>query len=133
MNGNVPPPVAAVAGLTRSEPGGPGIKREATREGYRYRDPLGQDVSGPQTLRRIGALVIPPGWKDVWISPDPLGHIQATGVDSKGRTQYRYHEVWREQREAQKFTHMLRFAHALPELRSATVKDLGHPDLDHDR
>ena len=84
-------------------------------------------------MQRISALVIPPGWKDVWISPDPLGHIQATGVDSRGRTQYLYHELWREQRDAQKFAHMLRFAAVLPALRTATVRDLRHRYLDRDR
>ncbi|HUE60571.1 MAG TPA: hypothetical protein VMO88_13405, partial [Acidimicrobiales bacterium] len=84
-------------------------------------------------MRRIRALTIPPGWKDVWISPDPLGHIQATGVDGRGRTQYLYHELWREQRDAQKFAHMLRFAAALPALRTATVRDLGGRDLDRHR
>jgi DNA topoisomerase IB len=133
MSGDLPPPAAAVAGLTRSEPRGPGINREATGEGFRYRDPSGQDVTATQTLRRIGALAIPPGWKDVWISPDPLGHIQATGVDSRGRTQYLYHELWREQRDAQKFAHMLRFAAALPALRTATVRDLGGRHLDRAR
>src|SRR5579862_9555770 len=125
MNGKLPSSAAAVAGLTRSEPRGPGFSREASREGFRYRDFSCRDVTGTRTLRRIGALAIPPGWKDVWISPDPLGHIQATGVDSRGRTQYLYHKVWREQRDAQKFAHMLRFAEALPALRSATVRDLG--------
>jgi DNA topoisomerase I len=124
---------AAVPGLTRSDPHGPGITRERAGEGFRYRDPSGAEVTDPGTLRRIGALVIPPGWKDVWISPDPLGHIQATGVDSRGRTQYRYHQVWREQRDVQKFAHMLRFAGALPALRSATVRDLGGRHLDRDR
>ena len=84
-------------------------------------------------MQRIGALVIPPGWKDVWISPDPLGHIQATGIDSRGRTQYRYHELWREERDAQKFEHMLRFAGALPALRAATLRDLDSRRLDRDR
>ena len=118
MSGNLPTRAAAVAGLTRSEPSGPGISREAAREGFSYRDPLGQDVTDTETLRRIGALAIPPGWTDVWISPDPLGHIQATGVDSRGRTQYLYHHFWREQRDAQKFAHMLSFAAALPALRA---------------
>ena len=63
----------------------------------------------------------------------PQGHIQATGVDSRGRTQYRYHQVWREQRDAQKFEHMLRFAGALPTLRTATLHDLGHRGLDRGR
>src|SRR6202453_4229370 len=124
---------AAVPGLTRSDPHAPGITRERDSDGFRYRDPASAQVTDDQELRRIGALGIPPAWKDVWISPDPLGHIQATGVDSRGRTQYRYHPVWREQREVQKFTHMLRFARALPELRTATARDLGRPHLDRDR
>jgi DNA topoisomerase I len=69
----------------------------------------------------------------VWISPDPLGHIQATGVDSRGRVQYRYHPLWREQRDEQKFAHMLRFAAALPGLRDATLRDLRHRGLDRGR
>jgi DNA topoisomerase IB len=100
------------------------ITRERAGAGFEYRDPSGADITSAQTLGRIGALVIPPGWKDVWISPDPSGHIQATGVDSRGRTQYRYHQVWRERRDAQKFEHMVRFAGALPALRTATVRDL---------
>jgi DNA topoisomerase I len=133
MSADAPAPVAAVPGLTRSDPHGPGITRERISGGFRYHDPSGAEVTSPETLHRIGALGIPPAWKDVWISPDPLGHIQATGVDSRGRTQYRYHQVWREQRDAQKFAHMLRFAAALPALRSATVADLGGRRLDRDR
>ena len=83
-------------------------------------------------MQRIGALAIPPAWTNVWISPDPSGHIQATGVDSRGRTQYRYHQQWREQRDAQKFLHMLRFASVLPALRAATVQDLERGGLDRD-
>ena len=124
---------AAVSGLTRSDPSRPGITRERSGEGFRYRDPSGAEVRQPEAVRRIGALAIPPAWTDVWISPDPLGHIQATGVDSRGRTQYRYHQQWREQRDAQKFLHMLRFARVLPTLRAATVEDLARGDLDRDR
>ena len=124
---------AAVAGLTRSDPHGPGITRERADGGFRYRDPSGAPVVSGEDLRRIGALVIPPGWTDVWISADPLGHIQATGVDSRGRTQYRYHQQWREERDAQKFAHMLRFAAALPALRMATMRDLGGRSLHRDR
>jgi DNA topoisomerase I len=124
---------AAVPGLIRSDPHGPGITRVRTSAGFGYHEPSGAEVTSPEVLRRIAALVIPPGWKDVWISPDPLGHIQATGVDSRGRTQYRYHELWREGRDAQKFAHMLRFAAALPGLRSAVVRDLGGRRLDRDR
>jgi DNA topoisomerase I len=127
------PQAAAVPGLTRSDPHGPGITRARISAGLRYYDPSGAEVTSPEILHRIAALGIPPAWKDVWISPDPLGHIQATGIDSRGRTQYRYHQVWREERDAQKFAHMLRFADALPALRSATVADLGGRHLGLDR
>jgi DNA topoisomerase I len=133
LSADAPPPAAAVPGLTRSDPHGPGITRERIGGGFRYRDLSGAEVTAPEALHRISALGIPPAWKDVWISPDPLGHIQATGVDIRGRTQYRYHQLWREQRDAQKFAHMLRFASALPVLRSATAADLGGRHLDRER
>ncbi len=100
---------------------------------FTYRDPAGAEITDLATLQRIRALALPPAWRSVWISPDPLGHIQATGVDSRGRTQYRYHQLWREQRDAQKFDHMLRFASALPALRDATVHDLRRRTLNRDR
>src|SRR5258707_3244875 len=124
---------AAVPGLVRSDIRGPGITRVPGQEGFRYVSPSGAEVTQQETLARIGALAIPPAWKDVWISPDPLGHIQATGGDSRGRTQYRYHQLWREQRDAQKFLHMLRFAGALPDLRTATLHDLKGRGLGRDR
>src|ERR1700691_1218944 len=133
MSAEAAPPVAAVPGLTRSDPHGPGIVRERSSGGFRYCDLSGAEVTNPETLHRISALGIPPAWKDVWISPDPLGHIQATGVDARGRTQYRYHQRWREQRDAQKFEHMLRFAGALPGLRANLAHDLGRRRLDRDR
>jgi DNA topoisomerase-1 len=133
MSADPGPGTAAVAGLTRSNPHGPGITRTAEGRGFRYRDPSGAELLDSATLQRIAALAIPPGWTDVWISPDPFGHIQAIGTDRRGRTQYRYHELWREQRDAQKFDHMLRFAAALPALRTATVRDLKGRALGHDQ
>jgi DNA topoisomerase I len=124
---------SAVAGLSRSDPRSPGISRVRVAGGFGYRDPAGAEITDPATLQRIGALALPPAWQSVWISPDPLGHIQATGTDSRGRTQYRYHQLWREQRDVQKFEHMLRFAGALPALRAAALHDLGRRRLDRDR
>src|SRR5216683_7835449 len=124
---------AAVAGLVRSDPHGPGVTRARIPGGFRYLGPSGAEVTDEKTVERIRALRIPPAWENVWISPDPLGHIQATGVDSRGRTQYLYHRLWREQRDAQKFAHMLRFASALPALRTATVDDLKRRGLNRDR
>jgi DNA topoisomerase IB len=124
---------AAVAGLVRIDPHAPGITRTRSNEGFRYRDPSGAQLTEPDTLDRIHALRIPPAWENVWISPDPLGHIQATGTDSRGRTQYIYHLLWREHRDVQKFAHMLRFATALPALRTAAAGDLKHRGLTRDR
>jgi DNA topoisomerase I len=124
---------SAVPGLVRSDPRSPGITRARTGDGFSYRDPSGADITDPATLLRIRALALPPAWTAVWISPDPLGHIQATGVDSRGRTQYRYHQLWREQRDVEKFAHMLRFADALPALRATTVHDLSRRALDRGR
>ena len=120
---------AAVPGLNRSDPRGPGFTRVAAGTAFVYLDVGGGVISDLPTLARIKALAIPPAWTGVWISPDPLGHIQATGVDSRRRVQYRYHELWREQRDQQKFAHMLRFAAALPGLRASTLRDLRHRGL----
>lgn len=124
---------AAVPGLVRSDPHGPGITRARDGDGFRFYDPSGAEITDEETLRRIRALRIPPAWENVWTSPDPQGHIQATGMDSKGRTQYVYHQLWRVQRDAQKFAHMLRFASALPGLRAAAQHDLRRRSLNRDR
>jgi DNA topoisomerase I len=118
------PDPSAVTGLSRSDPHGPGISRVRTAGTFAYRDPAGAGITDSATLDRIRALALPPAWADVWISADPLGHIQATGTDARGRTQYRYHQRWREQRDAQKFEHMLRFAGALPGLRANLAHDV---------
>jgi DNA topoisomerase I len=133
MSVAAPPAQAAVAGLVRADPHGPGITRVRNQDGFGYLGPSGADIADGETLDRIRALRIPPAWTDVWISADPLGHIQATGVDSRGRTQYLYHPLWREQRDEQKFAHMLRFAAALPGLRGAAAGDLRRRGLTRDR
>jgi DNA topoisomerase IB len=84
-------------------------------------------------LERIGELVIPPAWKDVWICPYPMGHIQATGLDARGRKQYVYHRKWRERRDQEKFDEMVRFARCLPTLRQRVKRDLKRDELDQRR
>jgi DNA topoisomerase I len=81
-------------------------------------------VRDTATLSRIRALAIPPAWTDVWISPDPDGHLQATGRDARGRKQYRYHAKWREQRDAAKYDHLVEFCRVLPKLRARVARDL---------
>src|SRR6266436_3351621 len=81
-----PGPPAAVAGLTRSDPRGAGVGRVRLADGFHYLQPSGTEIIDAEELSRIKALAIPPAWTDVWISPDSFGHVQATGVDSRGRT-----------------------------------------------
>ncbi len=102
------PLAAAVPGLTRSDLVARASPANGIGKGSGNVTRSGAEVTQREALQRIGALAIPPAWTNVWISPDPLGAIRATGVDSRGRTQYRYHQLWREQRDAQKFLHMPR-------------------------
>ena len=88
----------------------PGIARRRAGRGFSYVDAEGRRVRDTEVLDRIRALAIPPAWQDVWICPLPNGHIQAVGVDARGRRQYRYHDAWRLLRDREKFDHMLEFA-----------------------
>jgi DNA topoisomerase I len=119
--------------LRRADCSAPGIRRRRVGRGFVYLDPAGLRITDPEVLDRIRALVIPPAWTDVWICTDPLGHIQATGVDARGRRQYRYHDVWRERRDREKFDHMLEFARALPKLRHNAAQDLARDGLPRER
>jgi DNA topoisomerase IB len=111
--------------LRRVDCSGPGIRRVRRGRGFSYVDDDGDRVDEPEALQRIAELGIPPAWKDVWICPDPRGHLQATGTDAAGRKQYRYHDAWRKRRDGEKFEDMVRFAKALPRLRRRVDDDLG--------
>jgi DNA topoisomerase IB len=110
--------------LRRSDPNGPGYSRRRRGNGFSYVDADGRPLTDPDGLGRIRALVIPPAWNDVWVCPDPCGHIQATGVDQAGRRQYRYHDVWRAKRDAEKFEHVVTVGEHLPQLRKRVSADL---------
>lgn len=112
------------AQLHRVEPGTGGIIRKVAGRGFSYVSAHGQRITSDALLDRIEALAIPPAWKMVWIASDPHSHIQATGVDAAGRTQYIYHPRWREMRDDEKFIHSLAFAHRLPAMRRAVTRDL---------
>ncbi len=96
-------------------------------------DHHGARVADQQTIDRVRALAIPPAWQDVWICADPLGHLQATGIDAAGRKQYLYHPAWRLRRDADKFDAMLDFARGLPALRRRVRRDLAGDELERDR
>ncbi|MBQ0895777.1 DNA topoisomerase IB [Micromonospora sp. U56] len=119
--------------LRRSDPGRAGYGRRRAGKGWLFLDPRGEPVRDPDELSRLRELVIPPAWQDVWISPYPNGHIQATGVDAAGRKQYLYHPEWRRKRDEAKFDHVLEVAHRLPVLRARIADDLGRRGLNRDR
>jgi DNA topoisomerase IB len=102
------------------------VRRRRGR-GFEYLDPDGGRVDDPEVLERIAQLVIPPAWRGVWVCMDPLGHLQATGVDAAGRKQYLYHERWRAHRDRRKFDSMVAFGAALPRLRRRVARDLQLP------
>ena len=113
-----------MARLRRADCSGPGIRRRRRGKGFEYLEEDGRRITEPSVLDRIRELAIPPAWEDVWICPWPMGHIQATGTDAAGRKQYRYHDKWRERRDAQKFEEMIGFARALPRLRERVARDI---------
>lgn len=120
----------ALVYLTDAEPG---IRRTGPPARFDYRWPNGRPVADPATLARIRALAVPPAWEDVWIAPDPDGHLQATGRDARGRKQYRYHERWTACRDEVKYASLAAFAGSLPRLRAAIAADLRKRGLGRER
>ena len=105
----------------------------ARRPRITYHDPDGRRIKDRETLDRIRKLAVPPAWTDVWICPDPLGHLQATGHDARGRKQYRYHTRFRERRETDKYERLVTFARALPAIRRQVDRDLARPGLPREK
>jgi DNA topoisomerase-1 len=124
---------AAAAALSHVSDDGAGIARVRRGKGFSYRASSGKPVRDAATLARIRALAIPPAWTSVWISPDPSGHIQATGRDARGRKQYRYHPAWRRVRDETKYHRFVEFCAALPRLRAAVERDLAAPALSKEK
>ena len=111
----------------------PGIRRQHVGADFIYRGPDGRTIRDPEELRRIKSIGGPPAWTDVWICPDPDGHIQAVGYDARGRKQYRYHPRWRAVRDETKFEHMLTFERSLPPIRRRGEADLDRPGLPREK
>ena len=119
--------------LRRADCSQTGLGRRRRGRGFEYLDAAGNRLRDEEELTRIRALAIPPAWTEVWICRDPLGHLQATGVDAAGRKQYLYHPAWRLRRDRAKFDEMLEFGAALPRLRRRTRRDLRGDELSHER
>ena len=117
------------AGLQYVTDGVAGISRRRSGKGWSYYAPDGALISDSAMRKRLNSLGIPPAWSDVWICPDPDGHIQVTARDARGRKQYRYHPSYREARDQSKFRRMLEFSEILPALRERVERDLRAGDL----
>jgi DNA topoisomerase-1 len=120
---------ASAAGLKYVTDGVPGITRRRAGRGWAFYKPDGSRITDADQRNRIKSLVIPPAWTDVWICPDPRGHIQATGRDARGRKQYRYHPRYREARDTSKFRRLLEMSEVLPGIRERVERDLCAPEL----
>jgi DNA topoisomerase-1 len=112
---------------------GVGWRRGGRKGAFRYYDAQGREIRDPAKLERIEKLVIPPAWKDVWISPSAKAKLQATGVDKAGRRQYLYHADFRAHQEQAKYDKLIRFAEKLPELRQRMAEDMELEGLSRDR
>jgi Eukaryotic DNA topoisomerase I, catalytic core len=128
-----PKDAAQSAGLRYVSDARPGIRRKKTGTGFTYTRADGSKLSDPDVLKRIKALVIPPAWADVWISPFVDGHLQATGRDAKGRKQYRYHALFREVLESTKYEHVVAFADELPAIRKKVHEHMGRRGLPREK
>ena len=132
-------PVASArsAGLRYVTDDTPGYSRKArkAKQGLRfsYFDTEGKPLRDAERIQKIQALAIPPAYTDVWICPDPDGHLQATGRDAKGRKQYRYHPRWRSVRDGNKYERMMVFAEALPKIRNQIDHDLARHGLPREK
>ncbi|SLN58726.1 Eukaryotic DNA topoisomerase I, catalytic core [Roseivivax jejudonensis] len=102
----------------------PGIRRRRRGRGWSYIAPDGTTIDDRAERRRLNALAVPPAYEDVWLCPEPLGHLQATGRDARRRKQYRYHPDWTAFRAKAKFDHLADFGRALPGLRRRVLDTL---------
>lgn len=121
-----PVPIPSSAdGLVYVDATMPGLSRVKRGTGFRYRDARGRWLRDADEITRIRSLAIPPAYRDVWICPLHNGHLQATGIDARGRKQYRYHVGWRAMQDGTKFERLEAFGRALPALRRRIAAELG--------
>lgn len=119
--------------LIRSDPSSAGLGRGRRGRGFSYIDADGRPLTDPIERARVKALVIPPAWQDVWISPDPAGHIQAIGTDAAGRRQYRYHDEWRRHRDVAKHDRVLTLGRRMAVVREEVARRMAERGLGRDR
>jgi DNA topoisomerase-1 len=123
------PSEALRAMLRHSSDSEPGYSRKRQGRYWAYFDAEGKRVTDRDEIDRLNAIGLPPAYTDAWFCADPDGHLQATGIDARGRKQYRYHPGFREKRESAKYEGLLEFGKALPRLRRRVERDLKRREL----
>jgi DNA topoisomerase-1 len=118
--------------LRHSSDSEPGYTRRRQGRYWQYFDEQGERVTDRDEIERLNAVALPPAYEKAWFCKDANGHLQATGVDARGRKQYRYHADFRARRDKKKYTGTLEFGAALPKLRRTVAADLKKPPLSRD-
>jgi DNA topoisomerase I len=118
--------------LRHSSDAEPGITRKRMSRYWAYFNAEGNRITNRDEIDRLNAIGLPPAYENAWFCADPEGHLQATGIDARGRKQYRYHPLFREKRESAKYDGLLEFGKALPRLRRRVEQDLKRRNLTRD-
>ena len=112
---------------------GPGITRKKLSRGWAYYDPAGERITDRGEIDRLNSIALPPAYSDAWYCPNACGHLLATGLDDRGRKQYRYNPEFRVRQEAEKFDGCAAFGRLLPKVRKRVAKDLARRGLTRER
>jgi DNA topoisomerase-1 len=110
----------------------PGITRKRIKNAWGYFDAEGKRITDRDEIDRLNAIGLPPAYTNEWFCADPEGHLQATGIDARGRKQYRYHPDFRAKRDSAKYDGLLEFGKAVPRLRRRVEQDLKKRKLDRE-
>jgi DNA topoisomerase-1 len=119
--------------LIHTDDSQPGITRKKAGRGWAYFDSAGKRITDRDEIDRLNKIALPPAYTNAWYCPDSNGHILATGIDDKGRKQYRYHPEFRTRQEAEKFDGCAQFGRLLPKLRKRVEQDLAGTTLSRER
>jgi len=125
--------MASTAPLEFVDDRGPGITRKKMGHGWAYFDPDGKRITDREEIERLNRIALPPAYTDAWYCPSDCGHLLATGIDARGRKQYRYNPEFRTRQEAEKFDGCAEFGRLLPKVRKRVAKDLASRKLSRER
>lgn len=119
--------------LRHSKDSEPGYTRKRMGRHWAYFDVDGERITDRETIDRLNSIGLPPAYTDAWFCKDSNGHLQATGIDARGRKQYRYHQDFRARADKKKFADLLEFGRALTRIRSRADEDLCGRELDREK